>query len=330
MLQFAYPWVLYWGAGALLVYLAVRILVRRYTVYYFPTVHTFKKAMGDAIRYTAWSWYVRNGVRLAGICLLLVALARPRIPDENSAVTVEGRDIVLTLDVSGSMQLFDDFTDRRSRWQVAQEEARRFIQHRTYDPIGLVYFGAFALSRCPSTLDKSLLDTIVKDTRIGDINPSGTVLSQAIALAVQRLRYAASENKIIILLTDGYPSENDLSAEHAIALAQKAGIKIYAIGVGSSQGGYFMDPLMGVRQAPGSVDFKLLEHIAQATGGASFRASNPQEVRQVYDRIDMLETSKHDAPMYHRYTELFIPCLWIAFALLCLELGITTFVWTIL
>lgn len=330
MLTCMYPWVLYIGGACIILYLIIRRLLRRYVTYRMPTTHLFMRYVQEHASYHQWKRYASTLFRVIAIAALLCALARPRQPDEQSAVTIEGRDIVLTLDVSGSMQLIDDLRDKRQRWDVARDEARRFISNRTHDPIGIVYFGAFALSRCPITLDKTLLDDVVKNTRIGDLNPQGTMLSQALALSVQRLRNSVSHNKVIILLTDGSPSSNDLSVDQAISLAKKAGIVVYTIGVGSNEGGYIMDPLVGLQRAKDSANMSLLEYISRETGGKSFHANNPQEVRAVYDAIDALETSEHDAPEYHRYYEYFMPCLWIALLSLFAELWITTWIWVTL
>ncbi len=328
MITCMYPWVLYWGAIFLMTYVIVRMIMSYQVRYDIPTTGYVKRYLDRCgIVFSQWQRYVRHILRLLAICTLLLALARPRQPDPTSKVTVEGRDIVLTLDVSGSMQLFDDLKDTRSRWEVVQQEARRFIAQREHDPIGLVYFGAFAVSRCPITLDTALLDSIVRDTQLGDINPHGTMLSQAVALSVQRLRHAQSTNKVIILLTDGSPSEEDISVEQAISLAQKAGIRVYTIGVGSSNGGYFVDPLAGVQQAKNSMNIDLLNRIARETGGLCFHAHNPEEVRQVYDAIDALEASEHEAPEYAQYYEYFMPCLWVAWVCMILEVLLTTYVW---
>jgi len=331
MLTFMHPWVLYIAGFCLLAYAAIWYFCTYHAVYHVPTTYLFLRYMHHhSIVCTGWKRYLRYALRGCAIIALICALARPRQPDERSAVRVEGRDMVLALDVSQSMMLFDDRRDPRSRWEVVQSEARRFIAHRPYDPIGLVYFGAFALSRCPITLDTKLLDQIVRDTQLGDINPYATMLGQAIALSIQRLRYSSCHNRLLILLTDGSPSEHDTPIDEVLSMAQKAGIRIYTIGVGSEKGGYFSHPLFGVQQFSDSVDFSLLSYIARQTGGSSFRAENPQEIKQVYDQIDALEATEHDAPEYTRYYEYFIPCLWLAYICCLLEVVLTTFIWVTL
>ena len=330
MLTFMYPWVLYVGGACIILYLIIRTMFRRYVTYRMPTTHLFMRYMQKHSSVYWWKRYVSSILRVIAITALLCDIARPRQPDEQSVVTIEGRDMVLALDVSGSMTLFDDLRDTRQRWDVVRDEARRFIANRPYDPIGIVYFASFALSRCPITLDKALLDDVIKNTKIGDLNPAGTMLFQSLALSVQRLRNSVSKNKVIILLTDGDPSSNDLSADQAISLAKKAGIVVHTIGVGSNKIAYNLDPFVGLQPVRNGANMQLLEYIAQQTGGKHFHAGNPQELREVYDAIDALEATEHDAPEYHRYYEYFMPCLWIALLSLLAELLITTWIWVTL
>jgi Ca-activated chloride channel family protein len=140
-------------------------------------------------------------------CVVLVSLAlliaRPQLVDEQSKVMVEGIDIMMVLDVSGSMQIIDDPQSRRQRVEVAKEEAINFINKRDNDPIGLVLFGGESVSRCPLTLDKTVLKSIIADIELGVISPQGTVLSKGIITALGRLKGSDAKTKIIILLTDG-------------------------------------------------------------------------------------------------------------------------------
>jgi Ca-activated chloride channel family protein len=259
-------------------------------------------------------------LRCLALASLVLATARPRQADDSSRVEVEGSDIILALDVSGSMQLFDDLGDRRSRFEVAQREALTFVQDRKHDPIGLVIFGATAISRCPVTLDKQLLHEIITNVALGEVNPEGTALAVGLGMAVNRLRTSKSTSKIIILLTDGEPSSHDIDPEPILNLAKKYGIKIYTIGVGSDQGGYGVVPIHGVVQFKTPINAKLLQKIADQTGGQFFRAENPEEVRQVYKAIDKLEKTSYDTPLYARYHELFLVFLYSALCFIGLEL----------
>ena len=161
------------------------------------------------------------------LCLLALICARPQLVDSRTEVTVEGIDIVLALDLSGSMAMRDFENDPRTRIDIAKDEALEFIKKRPHDAIGLVIFGNDALSRCPITHDKKLLEETVKELHIGMIDYEGTLLATALVTAASRLKHSKAKSKVIILLTDGNPSENDINPETAIQVAQKMGIKIY-------------------------------------------------------------------------------------------------------
>ncbi|MCK4499220.1 VWA domain-containing protein [Candidatus Babeliales bacterium] len=252
--------------------------------------------------------------------------------DTRSKVDVNGVDIVLALDVSGSMEIFDDPHDRRPRIQVAKEEAINFINKRPNDPIGLVVFAVDTLSLAPPTLDKSLLQESIEALEIGFVNPNGTALAQGLATAVSRLRNSKSKSKIVILLTDGQPTgRSKVSIKQAIKLAKQYKIKVYTMGIGNENGGYFQQfgriiPAAGLGQDTG-VDKKLLTHIAQETGGKFFAAHNPQEIRDVYNTIDQLEKTNRKADVFSRYYEAFWLFAAPLLVLLCLESLLRCWLW---
>jgi len=269
------------------------------------------------------------GLRLAQLLLLCFLVARPQWVDKNSTIHGEGRDIVLALDVSGSMELFDDERDRRSRIQVAKEEAISFIDKRTDDPIGVVIFARDALSRCPITLDKAMLKSIVGQLSIGFINEQGTSLGTGLATAVNRLRKSKSKSKIIILLTDGEPTpETDrISPETAIDLAKQFGIKVYTIGIGSEQGGIVKHPFYGYQRVQARINVPLLKEIASNTGGQFFRANNPSSMKQIYSTIDALEKTEYTTTLFQNSYEAFIPFMIVLLLLVFLELFCKLFLW---
>ena len=228
-------------------------------------------------------------LRVATLVLLAVLLGKPRFVDPHSKLRVQGIDIVLALDVSGSMSLFDSLEDRRPRIQVAKEEAVHFIQKRENDAIGLVLFGADAVSRCPLTLDKRILTQIVNELELGIIDYNRTMLSKAVITAANRLKQSKAKSKVMILLTDGAPSEGDLDPQVALEIAKKLGIKIYTVGIGGDEGGYFVHPLFGLQQSGNALNSTLLQRMAVETGGQFFEAKNPHDMRTIYDTIDTLE-----------------------------------------
>lgn len=267
-------------------------------------------------------------LRLAALLGLIFLIARPVWIDERSRVNIEGIDIVLAIDVSDSMNIFDDLRDRRSRIEVAKQEAIRFIEKRIDDPIGVVVFGREVVSRCPLTLDKNILKEIVGSLEIGNVNPQGTWLGTGLATAINRLRTSKAKSKVIVLLTDGEPTPPEkVEPDVAINLAKQFGIKVYTIGIGNENGGYFTHPFFGVQQVPYSLNVPLLKKIAGQTGGMFLKANNPKEMRAAYDTINKLEKTEYQTTLFHRYYEAFLTFIWIILGLLALELILRLFIW---
>jgi Ca-activated chloride channel family protein len=265
-------------------------------------------------------------LRLCSLALLIFIIGRPQTVDDRSSVNVQGIPMELAIDISGSMQCFDDLRDRRSRLDIAKKEAIRFIEKRTNDPIGIVFFAGDVLSRCPLTLDKNILKEIVASARIGDVDPNGTQLSTGLAMAVSRLRLSDSKNKVAILLTDGLPNNDELSVDAAIAIAQKFCVKVYTIGVGSEDGG-FIQHAFGIGRADAQPDMNILEKIASETGGKAFHAHNSEEMRAIYDTIDSLEKTEIETNMFHNYHEIFMPFLLLVLGLIFLESFLRFIIW---
>jgi len=260
------------------------------------------------------------------LCLLTLALliAKPQLVDPRSKALIEGIDMMLVLDMSGSMNLMD--FEKKSRFEVAKKEALRFIEKREHDPIGMVIFGADAVSRCPMTLDKTILRSIIKELKIGTVNPQGTVLSLATMTAANRLKDSKSKNKVIILLTDGEPTRKDESPKMAIDIAKKLGAKIYTVGIGSDKQQYARDFWGRVVRMP-KVNSKLLKRMAKETGGKFFMAKNPKDMRRIYETIDTLEKTEYETEIYSKYFDIFMPFVWALFIILLFELFFALFIW---
>jgi Ca-activated chloride channel family protein len=266
------------------------------------------------------------GIRLVVLLTLAFLIAKPQLVDQKSKISVEGIDIMLVLDASGSMQYQDSTNDQRSRFAIAKEEAIRFIQKRDNDALGLVIFAKDAITRSPLTLDKKMLNELVNQTFLGDIDPDGTALATAMVAACNRLKTSKAKSKIMILLTDGAPSRETIDPMAAVAIAKKLGIKIYTIGIGSQEQQAFFDPFYGAIAIPG-VNKELLETIANQTGGQSFMAHNAHDMRQIYDTIDQLERTTHEEPLYTKYYDIFLPFLAAVICLLLFEIGSQSLWW---
>ncbi|MCB9492921.1 MAG: VWA domain-containing protein [Epsilonproteobacteria bacterium] len=294
-------------------------------VYQYPLADTIARA-GYGQR--TYRQKLLAATRFLLLLLLALLIARPQYVDQRSKINVEGISIALAIDISESMQVFDDLKDRRSRIEVAKKEAIRFIEKRDNDPIGIVIFGREALSRCPLTLDKSMLKELVGNIKIGMIESNGTWLGTGMATAINRLRNVKSKSKILILLTDGEPTPPEkIDPETATQLAQDLGIKIYTIGIGSEKGGYIYHPFGGVQPIQNSLNVPLLQDIAQKTGGQFFRARNPADMRAIYDKIDKLEKTEQETNVFSRYYEAFALFFWMLLCLLGVELFLRFFMW---
>jgi len=262
-------------------------------------------------------------LRFLLLLIFIILIAKPQLIDPRSKITLEGIDIVLVIDVSGSMSYPHHSADDRSKIVIAQQEAIRFVDKRTNDAIGLVVFGNAALSRCPITADKALLKSIIGEIEIGSVDPQGTVLSSGIITAANRLKHSKAKSKIMVVLTDGQPSQNDADHLIAIAIAKELGIKIYTVGIGDEQQ---QQQIFWYYAAP-PLNKALLESIAHETGGKFFEAKNADDMRHIYDTIDTLEKNKIEAPIFGRQQDWFLPLLWIALVFIMSELLLSTFIW---
>lgn len=261
-------------------------------------------------------------LRLLALSFLIIALARPRLENERQTIYAEGIDIMMVLDLSGSM-LAEDF-EPKNRIEAAKEVAIDFINHRISDRIGLVVFAGQSYTQCPLTLDYNLLKTLIAKLEAGQLAEDGTAIGLAIATAANRLRDSQAKTKLIILLTDGQNNAGEIEPITAAELAAALGIKIYTVGAGTQ--GYanypFEDPLFGKRymRVKVDVDDATLTRIAELTGGRYFRATDYESLRKIYREIDALEKTKVEVETYTEYKEEFVQFL--VPALLCLALEV--------
>jgi Ca-activated chloride channel family protein len=319
-----YPWLLLIAVPVVILVVCYRLWLYKSVVYRHSLASTIKKIAHHNNQYKK---YFLNVMRFIALALCAFIVAKPQMVDQTSKVWVDGIDIMMVLDVSGSMSLFDDLHDARPRIDVAKQEALNFIDKRDNDQIGLILFGADAVSRCPLTLDKKILKQIINDIQLGVINHQGTVLSIAMAQGINRLKNAHAKSKIMIVLTDGEPTPGDLEPKVVLDMAKKYGIKIYTIGIGSEKGGYIVDQIFGPRHVPQKLNKPLLMTLAQETGGRFFEAQRPDDIKAIYDTIDKLEKTEYETTLFSKYYDIFIPFLWIVLALLSLEIVLSTLVW---
>ncbi|MCX7732352.1 MAG: VWA domain-containing protein [candidate division WOR-3 bacterium] len=252
------------------------------------------------------------------LVFITVALARPQKGRQFEELETRGIDIVLCLDISGSMQALDFAPG--DRLSVAKERAKEFVSKRKGDRIGLVVFSATSLTQCPLTLDHKIVTDIIDRLRFG-ILEDGTAIGMGLASAVARLKDSKAKEKVIILLTDGVNNTGDIDPLTAAQTAAALGIKVYTIGVGSKGPVPFPidDPIFGRRyvQVEVDLDTETLQRIADITGGKFFLATDPQALKRIYDEIDRLEPSTFKTRRWTVYQERAqMPMLWALISLL--------------
>jgi Ca-activated chloride channel family protein len=247
---------------------------------------------------------------LAG-ALMIVGLARPQRAHSRTEVTANGIDIVLGLDVSGSMQALDFLVDNRrvNRIEVVKSVVSRFIEERPSDRIGLIAFAAAPYLVSPLTLDHDWLQQNLERVSTAVGADDGTAIGSAIAASVNRLRTTAAKSKVVILLTDGMNNTGKISPIAAAEAAKAMGVKIYTIGVGVRG----MAPIP-MRDEAGrvhlimdkvDVDEKTLETVAAATGGTFYRATDTDSLQKIYEQINRLEKTAQTVQKFEHFDELY-------------------------
>lgn len=262
-------------------------------------------------------------IRILVLALMITAFARPQGVESEREFETKGIDIVLALDISGSM-LAEDFKPV-NRMMVAKEEAKRFIKGRENDRIGLVVFARKGYTQCPLTLDYQILEQLIDEVEVGLIK-DGTAIGLGIGTAVNRLRDSKAKSKVIILLTDGENNAGNVDPITAAELARSFGVRIYSICIG--RGGLvpfpIEDPIFGKRyvQAEVEIDEKTLKRIADITDGRYFYARDPEALAKAYKQINELETTEVKVKEYSSYRELYQLFLIPSVLLLVLEMSL--------
>ncbi len=261
-------------------------------------------------------------IRILVLILLVIAFARPQRVSRGEEITTEGIDIVMLIDVSGSM-LAEDF--QPNRIGAAKAVATTFINNRVSDRIGLVVFAGESFTQCPMTLDYRVLTELMEDVKSGVIE-DGTAIGMAIANGVNRLKDSKARSKVMILLTDGMNNSGELDPITAAKIARTFGIKIYTIGVGTmGTAPYPVQTAFGVRyqNVPVEVDEETLREVADLTSGRYYRATNNETLEAIYAEIDKLEKTRMNVRVYRKYAELFYGWAGLGLVFLVIEWGIS-------
>ena len=262
-------------------------------------------------------------LRLLALSSLIIAMARPRKVDISSQTkSTKGVDIVMAIDVSGSM-LAKDL--KPNRMEALKKVASNFVEGRPNDRIGIVVYAAEAYTKTPVTSDKAIVQDAIRSIKYDNVLQDGTGIGMGLTTAVNRLKDSKAKSKVIILLTDGVNNAGFIEPETASQIAKEFGIKVYTIGIGTNDDAMFpyaYAPGGGFlfRMMPVEIDVNLLQTIAKNTGGKYFRANNNSKLEAIYAEINKLETTEIQELRFYDYDEKYRPFVWIAGLLLLLEL----------
>ena len=258
-------------------------------------------------------------LRMLLISVLIFIIAQPQKSFDKNDYKVEGIDILMALDISGSM-LAEDF--KPNRLEASKEVAMQFIDGRPTDRVGLIIFSSEAFMQCPLTIDHKVLKSFFSEVKSGMIT-DGTAIGDGLGLSIAHIKQSKAVSKVIILLTDGINNTGSLDPQTAAEIAKKFGIRVYTIGVGTmGKAPYPFQTSFGIQyqNIDVQIDENLLKQVAETTGGKYFRATNKEKLEQIYNQIDKLEKSKIDVTKYNnKHDEYFIFTL-IAVGLLLLEI----------
>lgn len=249
-----------------------------------------------------WLRHILFALKVLSVVFLVTALARPQSSNSWQTYTSEGIDIMLALDISGSM-LARDFSP--DRLEAAKDVATKFILERPQDKIGLVVFAGESFTQCPLTTDQAVLVNLMRDVHSGMIE-DGTAIGLGLANAVNRLKDSSGKSKVVILLTDGVNNRGMIAPVTAAELAKTYGIRVYTIGVGTyGEAPYPVQTPFGIQlqNVTVEIDEAVLQQIAAITGGQYFRATDNDKLKQIYQEIDQLEKTKIEVKHFSKKQE---------------------------
>lgn len=264
-------------------------------------------------------------LRLLALSSLIIAMARPRKVDISSQTkSTKGIDIVMAIDVSGSM-LAKDL--KPNRMEALKKVAETFVEGRPNDRIGIVVYASEAYTKTPVTSDKAIIHQAIQSIEYNNVLQDGTGIGMGLTTAVNRLKDSKAKSKIIILLTDGVNNAGFIEPETASQIAKEYGIKVYTIGIGTN--GQALSPYQYDRNGnllfqmmPVEIDVNLLQTIARNTGGKYFRATSNSKLESIYAEINKLETTEIQELKFYDYDEKYRLFVWIAGILVLIEFGL--------
>ena len=312
-ISFQHPWVL-------LLLILIPIFVTLYILRNRSLLPVLRMSLNNRTEKLSLSgrgkfYWTLFALRMMALAFIILAIARPQSKSSKRNVFTEGIDIIISLDISGSM-LSEDF--KPNRLEASKEVAKSFIENRPQDRIGLVIFSGESFTQCPLTSDHKVLSGLIDEVYSGMIE-DGTAIGDGLGTAINRLRYSKSKSKVVILLTDGVNNMGFMDPMSAAEIAKDMGIRVYTIGVGKmGKAPYPFKTPMGIQyqQVDVEIDEELLKEISEYTGVKYFRATDKNKLEEIYKEIDAMEKTIINVMIYDRRSEEYFPLLMIA--LICL------------
>jgi len=304
--------------------LIIPLMIAWYLIKYPRSQPTLQVSATEAFakRRRSWRLWLIHSLfvfKLLAIALVILAIARPQSSLRRQDITVQGIDIMIAFDISGSM-LAEDF--KPNRIEAARDLAIEFVQYRPNDRIGLVVFAGESYTQAPLTTDYHVLINVFRNLEFGLIE-DGTAIGDGLAIAVDRLRNSKAVSKVIILLTDGINNRGSVDPLTAAEMARLFGIRVYSVGVGSiGMAPYPIQTPYGKRHqlVEVKIDEQLLREISHITDGKYFRATTNEKLRAIYQEIDQMEKTKIDVTEYKSRVDEFRPLALLALIFLLAEI----------
>jgi len=307
--------------GYLFLLLLIPLLIGFYIWKHKKTQASLQVSSDIPFKNTVKNWkqrlfYLPFLLRMLVLTFIMIALARPQSSISRKTVDVEGIDIIMALDISGSMMAMDF---RPNRLEASKSVIKTFIENRPDDRIGLVVYSGEAYTKCPFTSDHRTLLTALETTAFGIID-DGTAIGDGLGTAINRLRESKAKSKVIILLSDGVNNAGYMDPLSAAEIAKTFGIRVYTIGCGTIGQAPINIPGYGIIYTEVEIDEMLLKKIAAETDAKYFRAQNKSKLQAVYEEIDKMEKTRISETRFTNKSDEFFPFLLIALGLLIVEL----------
>lgn len=305
MFEWHWPWAFYLVPLPLILFWLLPIVKRQEAALKVPNISLWKTNQGASHAYSQKSWPKWVIPSLLWLCII-TAMARPHILGDVVELPTSGRDLILAVDLSGSMNIEDMQSEGRpvNRLFTVKKVLNNFIRERKGDRLGLVLFGSQAYLQSPLTFDWQTIQTLMNEAQIG-LAGKQTAIGDAIGLTIKRLQSNPEQSRVVILLTDGANTAGEVEPLKAAELAQQSKVKIYTIGLGADS--MEVSSFFGTRQVNPSRDLDegTLQKMADLTGGHYFRAKDSKELEQIYDLIDELEPTEKDPEIFRPQTNMY-------------------------